>query len=108
MEPASDTARQLPAAGIKFPAAERAAERVRAAAVETWLLRARVQALREELACAEAEARLCGPCAQAMPEDFDDWAAYGPRVQGLAVRICQTQAQSQALADAAGREAAAS
>lgn len=88
-----------------FPAADQASAKVVAERGKNWNIRANIQTLREQVECAEAEVRLLGSEAQAMPDDLGDWEKYGPRVQGLVTRICQTQAQSEALAKAITEDA---
>lgn len=79
----------------------KAAQDVEESRVNTLKLRAKLEALQCETVRLESEAKVLGECAATMPEDLGDWSQFGPRMQGLAVRIRQTHEQSTALIQAA-------
>jgi hypothetical protein len=79
---------------VNFSVIREAARRVSAARRKSWALRAELEELREKTLVAEAEVRIIGLCAIALPEDIGAWKQFGPRVEGLADRICQVYDQS--------------
>jgi hypothetical protein len=81
-----------------LPAVYQAAALVSTARRKTWILRAELEALRERTAIVEAEVRIIGSEAITLPEDIGAWKDHGPRVEGLASRICQVYEQADALA----------
>jgi hypothetical protein len=81
-----------------FSAVNEAAALVSTARHKTWVLRAELEALRERTEILEAEVRIIGPYAVTLPEDIGSWKDHGPRVEGLASRICQVYEQSDAVA----------